>query len=266
MHKVIQFFTNTVKVLIFSNFSVRRSPVIVLKDIKKFHMKALLTYIYLGEVQVHRKEISGFIRAAESLQIKGIGFPNSKFLNPKSSKSSKEVPDQNSNSGDFSVSYNSKNVVNDKKRSPSRKRQRKDVGNKSGNDSSFDKNENIKTPKPLKRPKKSLKKSKPSPSGKKNKKPDNKDPLDLNDDESGTEQGTEDNESNCSENEDYLTFSELDFIKEEPSEDFEVICAYPTSMEDESSELQEVSIDFFSYVLSESASRHGTEWYSREIF
>ncbi|XP_018025596.1 longitudinals lacking protein, isoforms H/M/V isoform X2 [Hyalella azteca] len=49
-----------------------RRPVIVLKDIKHTELDALLNYMYLGEVNVLQKDLSGLIKAAECLQVKGL--------------------------------------------------------------------------------------------------------------------------------------------------------------------------------------------------
>merc|ERR1719187_2713284 len=53
-----------------------KNPVVVLKDIKKSDLDALLDYMYLGEVDVRQSELSGLIKAAECLRIKGLAVPD----------------------------------------------------------------------------------------------------------------------------------------------------------------------------------------------
>ncbi|XP_029177017.1 uncharacterized protein LOC114945094 [Nylanderia fulva] len=47
-------------------------PVIVLKDVKYADMKAILEYIYRGEVKVSQAELTSLLKVAESLQVKGL--------------------------------------------------------------------------------------------------------------------------------------------------------------------------------------------------
>ena len=54
------------------HFFFYRSPVIVLRDIPKSHIKAILTYIYEGEVDIKQCEIADFMKSAECLHIKGL--------------------------------------------------------------------------------------------------------------------------------------------------------------------------------------------------
>ena len=57
-------------ILILHFFS--RSPIIVLTDIKKSHLEAILKFIYEGEVDVKQTDMPHIMTAAESLQIKGL--------------------------------------------------------------------------------------------------------------------------------------------------------------------------------------------------
>lgn len=47
-------------------------PVIILKDIKRSELEAILEYVYVGEVNVLQRELPALIKAAESLGIKGL--------------------------------------------------------------------------------------------------------------------------------------------------------------------------------------------------
>jgi len=53
-----------------------KQPVIVLKDIRHEELEALLNYMYLGEVNVLQNDLSGLIKAAECLRIKGLAVPD----------------------------------------------------------------------------------------------------------------------------------------------------------------------------------------------
>ncbi|XP_064091600.1 zinc finger and BTB domain-containing protein 24-like isoform X3 [Macrobrachium nipponense] len=53
-----------------------KHPVIVLKDIQKKEMEALLNYMYLGQVSVAQNDLAQLIRVAEILQIRGLAVPD----------------------------------------------------------------------------------------------------------------------------------------------------------------------------------------------
>ena len=53
-----------------------KTPVIVLKDIRYQDLEALLNYMYVGEVNVLQTDLSGLIKAAECLRIKGLAVPD----------------------------------------------------------------------------------------------------------------------------------------------------------------------------------------------
>ncbi|KAK7071946.1 hypothetical protein SK128_025552 [Halocaridina rubra] len=48
-------------------------PIIYLRDVKQAELEALLEFIYRGEVSVANSELTGLIKIAESLRIKGLG-------------------------------------------------------------------------------------------------------------------------------------------------------------------------------------------------
>jgi len=73
-----------------------KQPVIVLKDIRHEELEALLNYMYLGEVNVLQNDLSGLIKAAECLRIKGLAVPDEDPNEKKDNKRSWE--------GDTSVS------------------------------------------------------------------------------------------------------------------------------------------------------------------
>ena len=53
-----------------------KHPIIVLKDIHSSDLEALLNYMYVGEVNVEQDKLSGLIKAAECLKIKGLAVPD----------------------------------------------------------------------------------------------------------------------------------------------------------------------------------------------
>ncbi|XP_052132974.1 uncharacterized protein LOC113202800 [Frankliniella occidentalis] len=49
-----------------------KHPVVVLKDVKYADMKAILEYMYRGEVNVEQQQLTALIRVAETLKVKGL--------------------------------------------------------------------------------------------------------------------------------------------------------------------------------------------------
>lgn len=49
-----------------------KHPILILKDVRFEEMKAMVDYMYRGEVNVAHDKLDSFLRAAESLQIKGL--------------------------------------------------------------------------------------------------------------------------------------------------------------------------------------------------
>ncbi|XP_018023132.1 protein tramtrack, beta isoform isoform X6 [Hyalella azteca] len=67
-----------------------KHPVIVLKDIRSEELESLLSYMYVGEVNVVQEKLSGLIKAAECLRIKGLAVPDEEPATTKSSGGSRE--------------------------------------------------------------------------------------------------------------------------------------------------------------------------------
>ena len=74
-----------------------RSPVIVLKDIKISQLEALLAYMYIGEVDVEQSELDDLVKAAESLQIKGLTVPEEDPIVNKTAENQISVPNSSIN-------------------------------------------------------------------------------------------------------------------------------------------------------------------------
>lgn len=49
-----------------------RHPIVILKDIKVSEIKAILEYMYKGEVNVAQDQLAGLLKAAETLKVKGL--------------------------------------------------------------------------------------------------------------------------------------------------------------------------------------------------
>ncbi|XP_014250717.1 protein tramtrack, beta isoform-like isoform X2 [Cimex lectularius] len=49
-----------------------KHPIIILKDVTFGELKAMLDYMYRGEVNISQEQLGAFLKAAESLQIKGL--------------------------------------------------------------------------------------------------------------------------------------------------------------------------------------------------
>lgn len=91
-----------------------KHPIIILKDVKFEELKAMLDYMYRGEVNISQEQLTTFLKAAESLQIKGLtdtgGEEGLQPIRPPSSNST--------------VSVNNEDAPSPGDGSPSRKRRR----------------------------------------------------------------------------------------------------------------------------------------------
>ncbi|KAK7869678.1 hypothetical protein R5R35_010036 [Gryllus longicercus] len=50
-----------------------KHPIIILKDVKFWTLKAVVDFVYRGEVKIRENQLGAFLEVAESLQIKGLG-------------------------------------------------------------------------------------------------------------------------------------------------------------------------------------------------
>lgn len=70
-HKVVLAACSSYFQELFSSLSCKH-PVVVLKDVKYAEIKAILEYMYRGEVMVLQEEISGLVKVAQALKVKGL--------------------------------------------------------------------------------------------------------------------------------------------------------------------------------------------------
>lgn len=54
------------------NVHYDKHPIFILKDIKFKELKAIMDYMYRGKVNIPKNQLTAFVNAAESLQIKGL--------------------------------------------------------------------------------------------------------------------------------------------------------------------------------------------------
>jgi len=67
-----------------------KHPVVVLKDVRYADMKAILEYMYRGEVNVEQEQLAALLKVAETLKVKGLVEENAGYVN----NNSKEEPDR----------------------------------------------------------------------------------------------------------------------------------------------------------------------------
>lgn len=70
-HKVVLAACSSYFQELFSSLNCKH-PVVVLKDVKYSEIKAILEYMYRGEVMVLQEEISGLVKVAQALKVKGL--------------------------------------------------------------------------------------------------------------------------------------------------------------------------------------------------
>lgn len=73
-----------------------KHPVIVLRDVHRQELEALLSYMYAGVVSVAQTDLARLIKVAELLEIKGLAVPDEPPNNSKSSSSQRTSDDRSS--------------------------------------------------------------------------------------------------------------------------------------------------------------------------
>ncbi|KAK7072200.1 hypothetical protein SK128_014052, partial [Halocaridina rubra] len=56
--------------------SAGKHPIVLLQDVRKYELEAILSYMYAGVVSVAQKDLARLIKVAELLQIKGLAVPD----------------------------------------------------------------------------------------------------------------------------------------------------------------------------------------------
>ncbi|XP_050538135.1 broad-complex core protein isoforms 1/2/3/4/5-like isoform X2 [Daktulosphaira vitifoliae] len=69
-----------------------KHPVIVLQDVVFDDLQALVEFIYHGEVNVHQRNLSSFLKTAEVLRVSGLTQPSETSANDHSTRQSSETP------------------------------------------------------------------------------------------------------------------------------------------------------------------------------
>ncbi|KAB7493722.1 Protein tramtrack, alpha isoform [Armadillidium nasatum] len=67
-----------ISIIIMTIIYMNKHPIVILKDVRYEDMRDLLDFMYRGEVSVDQDNLSGFLRVAESLRIKGLTEVNEK--------------------------------------------------------------------------------------------------------------------------------------------------------------------------------------------
>ena len=100
--------------------SAGKHPIVLLQDVRKYELEALLSYMYAGVVSVAQKDLARLIKIAELLQIKGLAVPD-EFPGEKKSASG---PSERTSSVHHKSSHSLDS--SEGRTSPSRKRRRRE--------------------------------------------------------------------------------------------------------------------------------------------
>ena len=95
----------------FKNLFLRnpcKHPIVVLKDVQFKYMKLLLIFMYRGEVAVPQEDLTGLLKTARSLQVRGLSemhSPTPAQISPRKRYLSEMLPDSDleSRDGEFSL-------------------------------------------------------------------------------------------------------------------------------------------------------------------
>lgn len=71
---IMKFFSSVLTCLLLNLFQSNpcKHPILFLRDVAFHHLRALVEFMYAGEVNVAQAQLSAFLRTAESLQIRGL--------------------------------------------------------------------------------------------------------------------------------------------------------------------------------------------------
>ena len=88
-----------------------KHPVIILSDVRSKDMRAVMRFIYQGEVSVSQSELASFLRTADNLQIKGLAEDREKD-DKKRKLNSKEDENTDSKRATSSAKRQKNNIIN----------------------------------------------------------------------------------------------------------------------------------------------------------
>ncbi|XP_066969973.1 zinc finger and BTB domain-containing protein 7A-like isoform X8 [Macrobrachium rosenbergii] len=121
VHRIVLSTCSTYFEEMFELASAGKHPIVLLQDVRKYELEALLSYMYAGVVSVAQKDLSRLIKIAELLQIKGLAVPDEL-------PSEKKISTSNQSERTGSGHHKSSHLLDtsDGRTSPSRKRRRRE--------------------------------------------------------------------------------------------------------------------------------------------
>lgn len=121
-----------------------KHPIVILKDIKFQDLKAIVNFMYYGEVNVSQSQIGGLLKTAETLQIKGLTQINNDEQNENQSPKLENQSQNNSGQKQDVLSTSSSSSPCSKRRR--RKRANRSKAEESGDESSQSSDNSEQTP------------------------------------------------------------------------------------------------------------------------
>ncbi|XP_022909290.1 modifier of mdg4-like isoform X2 [Onthophagus taurus] len=88
-----------------------KHPIVILKDVSFGNMKDILEFMYLGEVNVLRENLSAFLRTAELLQVKGLTGDDSSDTSSKKDDKTDSICDNDDDDQDYTQLMESDSAV-----------------------------------------------------------------------------------------------------------------------------------------------------------
>lgn len=86
-----------------------KHPVIVLKDFNGWEVQAIVDFMYKGEISVIQEQLQSLIKAAESLQVRGLATQDPFGVDKESTSIINQTPTPSASPSDFDRNYYSNN-------------------------------------------------------------------------------------------------------------------------------------------------------------